>query len=92
MATSFPNQCKILSELWIGYRDDEQFEEFIKYNDLGLPLAYCVAENLIKLGQSEKPSKYISEAFDALLEGLDLDDTGFCCLEKVLQEWCECDD
>lgn len=64
--------CTILSELWENYRDDEDFSQFIEYNDLGLPMAYCLAEGLVteitNIGQ-----RYITETFDLLLAALSID-------------------
>lgn len=36
--TAYEYQVAILAELWMGYRDDAEFVEFIEYNDLGLLL------------------------------------------------------
>ena len=30
------------------YRDDVEFKDFIEYNDLGLPLAYAIAEGIVE--------------------------------------------
>ena len=44
--TDFHKVCEILGELYSLYKDDQEFKDFIEFNDLGLPLAYFVAENL----------------------------------------------
>lgn len=80
--TQFSNKCDILAEIWMNYRGDENFEDFIEYNDLGLPLAYAIANNVIK--STEMSQKLIDETFDLLLAGLETDDTGFETLEEVL--------
>ena len=80
--TQFSNKCDILAEIWMNYRGDENFEDFIEYNDLGLPLAYAIANNVIK--STEMSQKLIEETFDLLLAGLETDDTGFETLEEVL--------
>jgi hypothetical protein len=80
--TPFPTQASILAELWIDHREDEEFSELVEYNDLGLPLAYAVAENIIEV--SDKAKLYIEEAFDLLLAGLEIEDEGFETLEEVL--------
>ena len=75
----FSDKCGILGELWINYKDDKDlgdFIDFIEYNDIGLPLAYGVAEGLIKevtpLGEG-----YIEESFAMLIGGLELEDDEF---------------
>jgi hypothetical protein len=82
METPFENKCLILADLWMNYRDDEEFEDFIQYNDLGLPLSYCLANGIVE--RSEMADRFIEEAFELLLAGLDLEDTGFELLDDVL--------
>jgi hypothetical protein len=81
--TSFSNQCSILSELWLDYRDDEEFQDFIEYNDLGLPLAYAFANGIVE--QSSIGEGFVTEAFGLLLAGLDVEDTGFDNLQDILE-------
>lgn len=71
--TSFQNRCEILGELWFAYRDDEEFTDFIEYNDVGLPLAYLVAEGLA--AASEQGEVYINETWDLLIEALGADES-----------------
>ena len=66
--TSFENKCKILSDLWMNYRDDESFEDFCDYNDIGLPLAYFATSNLVMI--NDVAEVYISETFDLLCAAL----------------------
>jgi len=82
MKTKFKTKCLILSDLWLNYRSDEQFEEFITYNDLGLPLAYAIAEEIVVATDTAK--QFINEAFDLLLDGISAKDTGFENLDDVL--------
>lgn len=82
--TSFTNRCRILSELWLDYRDDEEFQDFIQYNDLGLPLAYAISEGIVE--KTEIASNFINEAFDILLSALGVKDTGFETLEDLLDK------
>jgi hypothetical protein len=84
MATSFENKTKILSDLWLNYRDDEDFEDFITYNDIGLPLAFALSEDIVK--GTEASDKFVNETFDLLLTGLEMEDTeeGYETLEDIL--------
>ena len=75
MATTFDNKVAILADLWMSYRNDEQFQDFIIYNDLGLPLAYALDSDIIVA--NEKTNAFIEETFDLLLAGFDKEDTGF---------------
>lgn len=71
MPTNFSNKVAILADLWINYRDDEEFEDFISYNDLGLPLGYIVNTELAT--PTDQGMLYINETFDLLCAALELD-------------------
>ena len=81
--TPFSSRCYILSELWMDYRHDENFEDFVDYNDIGLPLAYMIEQELVTA--SEQGNKYVNETFDLLLEALGVDDTGWEGLDQLLE-------
>lgn len=79
--TTFTNKCNILSELWMGYRGEEgELQDFISYNDLGLPLAHFISIQIVE--STVMAEKYVEETFALLLESLGRQDTGF----EVLQE------
>ena len=82
--TAFTNRARILSQLWMDYRDDEEFKDFIEYNDLGLPLAYAIAEGIVE--RTDLASNFINEAFDILLSALGVQDTGYETLEDLLDK------
>lgn len=80
--TSFENKCNILADLWMDYRDDEEFKDFLEYNDLGLPIAYAISNKIVSsLPMAEK---FIEETFDLFLASLEIEDTGFESLEDIL--------
>ena len=81
--TTFSNQCYILGELWLSYRDDEQFKDFIDYNDIGLPLAYMLDSKIVE--PTEIAEQFINETFDLFLNALEIEDTGFDNLDDVLE-------
>ena len=82
MTTSFENKAVILSDLWLNFRRDEEFADFIEYNDLGLPLAYAISEGIVKT--TDLAEGFVNEAFDLLLAGIGVEDTGFETLDDVL--------
>lgn len=83
MTTPFENKTAILADLWMNYRTDEEFQDFIEYNDLGLPLGYLLANDIVKI--TPQAEIFINETFDLLLAGLDIDeDTGFEMLDDLL--------
>jgi len=84
MATTFENKASILADLWITYDKDENFADFMEYNDLGLPLAYSIANGIIEA--SDKAIGFVEEAFALLLSGLEQEDTGFETLDQLLSQ------
>jgi hypothetical protein len=79
--TTFQNKCNILSELWMNYRHDQNFEQFISYNDLGLPLAYILSSGIANA--TEASERFIQETFTLLLSSLEVDDTCFETLDDI---------
>ena len=83
MTTPIETRAEIVADLWMNYRGDDEFEDFVSYNDLGLPLAYAVSVNIIK--NNETVSNMISETFDLLLAALDIpEDEGYDTLDDLL--------
>jgi hypothetical protein len=66
----------------MDYRSDTEFQDFIEYNDLGLPLAYAVASDLVEILPIAE--SYIDETFELLITSLGLTDTGFESLNEIL--------
>lgn len=81
-STNYTDKCAILAEVWLNYRSDEQFQDFIEYNDLGLPLAYAIDSDIVK--STEMAQRFIEETFDLLLASLKVEDTGFENLDSLL--------
>lgn len=85
MSTSYEDKAAILADLWLNYRQDVDFADFIEYNDLGLPLAYAISESIVE--STEIAARFVEETFELLLEGLDIEeDTGFETLDDMLAE------
>jgi len=82
MPTSFEARCEILSDLWLNYKADDEFTEFIQYNDLGLPLAYAISEGIVE--NTPPAENFINETFELLLAGLGIEDEGFENLDEML--------
>ena len=72
--TDFTKVCEILGVLYANYKEDEEFQDFIDFNDLGLPLAYFASERLCEV--SDDGARYIMETWLLFLKGLGLEDTG----------------
>ena len=79
---TFDNKISILAELWMNYRDDEELQDFVEYNDLGLPLAYFLMNEIVlPTSQSEL---YINETYDLLIASLTVEDRQWESLDELL--------
>ena len=67
----FSDKAGVIGQLWIEFRNDEDFSAFMDYNDLGCPMAYMMAEGLIKeltpIGE-----EMITETFKMFLDLINL--------------------
>jgi hypothetical protein len=82
MTTDFSNKISILAELWMNYREDDHLDDFMEYNDLGLPLAYLLMNEIVLA--TDQSVIYIDETFDLLLGALSIEDKGFESLDELL--------
>jgi hypothetical protein len=82
MATDFSNKVTILAELYVNYKNDANFRDFIEYNDLGLPLAFLAGEGLAEI--TNTGIDYIEETWLLFLSALEIEDTGFEDLNEIL--------
>jgi hypothetical protein len=80
--TTFEDICSILAELWTSYKQDNEFKEFIEYNDLGLPLAFLIDAELVT--PSEIAKKYVKETWEIFISALGIkEDAGWSSLEEL---------
>lgn len=81
--TTFEARCNILSELWMEYRDEVEFTDFVEYNDLGLPLAFLLDEGIVQA--TDRSTIMINETFDLFLATLGREtDEGYENLDDML--------
>lgn len=80
--TPYSNKIGILAELWMNYRDDPDFIDFIEYNDLGLPLAYMLDSKIVE--STPMAEAFINETFALLLAGLETEDENYESLDDLL--------
>jgi hypothetical protein len=82
MNTPIEKQAELLAELWLDYRDEEYFKEFFEYADLGFPLSYLLANNIVT--RNTETDKFVGDTWELLLGLVALEDTGFDSLEDIL--------
>ena len=69
----------------MGYRYDENFEDFIDFNDAGLPLAHLIHDGIVE--STPMAEELIKESFGLLLEMFGIaEDTGFKNLKEISGE------
>jgi len=80
--TDFESICLILSDLWLNYKKEKDFQDFISYNDVGLPLAYFIESELVEA--SEMAKQYVYETWNIFLDSLEVkEDIGWSSLEEL---------
>lgn len=79
--TDFFIKCQILGDLYENYEED--FKDFIEFNDLGFPLAYLNAQGLAL--PSSDGMRFVEETWDLLLAELNVEDEGFEDLPHLLE-------
>jgi hypothetical protein len=79
---TFQNKVTILAELWMNYRDDDELKDFIEYNDIGLPLAYLLMNEIVL--PSEQSAIYINETYDLFVSSLSVEDKEWQSLDEML--------
>lgn len=73
--TTFESKALIIGQIWMHHKKDREFADFFAYNDLGVPLAFALAEGII--GLTPGLEEIVNETFDSLLEALNIEDAGF---------------
>ena len=80
--STFESICSILGELWMDYKTDKYFKDFIEYNDIGLPIAFLVDNELVEPTQLAK--QYVNETWTIFLAALEIkEDLGWESLEEL---------
>ena len=80
--TDFETICRILSEMHIAYTEEDDYVDFVEFNDLGVPLAYFINEGLAT--PSKEGKEKVLETWELLMAVGNKEDTGFTELADVL--------
>lgn len=70
MSVPFSDKCGILGQFWFEYRDDEKLQEFISYNDIGLPLSWFIATGVVTANPMAED--YVNETFNLFMAALEI--------------------
>jgi hypothetical protein len=67
----FEDRCTILGQFWYEFRDqDGEMSDFIRSNDVGLPLAWFISTGAVK--SLEMGEEFVNETFSLFLESMSL--------------------
>ena len=69
--TPLENKAQIVVEFIQDYKDDEEYEEFFEYNDLGIPLAIAITQDMAYL--TDSGSNVFEETWARLCDLFDAD-------------------
>jgi hypothetical protein len=61
----------LLGDFWLNYKDEEGFEDFVEYNDIGLPLAFMISEDIVM--STPVAEIYVNEAWELLCAAMNVD-------------------
>lgn len=78
----YADKTGILGQLWIDYREDENFSLFMEYNDIGLPLSYVVAEGLVP-ALTQLGEDYVDETLEMFFKLLEISEQEVEMLDKI---------
>jgi hypothetical protein len=67
----------------MNYRDDDGLKDFVEYNDLGLPMAYLILNEIVS--PTENSDIYIDETYNLLLAALEVEDLEYTSLDQILE-------
>ena len=76
----FSTKCSVLGDLWAFYREDIQSSEawldFFKYNDVALPLAYCIDRDYAVMVEDSEAVSFIDETWEMFCEYINIPEDG----------------
>ena len=84
MTTDYASKVDILNDLWINYSEEEEFQDFIEMNDLGLPLAHCISNGIVE--STPLAEQLVNQSFNSLIELFETEDTGFKSFQEILSQ------
>lgn len=79
--TNFSEKCNIIGDLWLYYQGEAQANElwadFFAYNDLALPMAHMIANDLVIVSGDGRAEEFIDETWNMFCEYINIDPDGW---------------
>jgi hypothetical protein len=83
MINEMDRKIGVLADLYLNYRDEDQFKEFADYNDIGLPIAHLVHTGLCNMNREAEV--YVEETYDLLISAMGVDpEQGYQTIDDML--------
>lgn len=83
--TPYETRLGILGWIWVDDSEDERFSDFIRYNNVSLPLAYVITSGIV--ASTERAENLVNETWNMLLTGLGIEmDQGYEDIHELLNE------
>jgi hypothetical protein len=79
--TNFKTKCDILSEVWLEYKGNPDFDSFLNENEIGLSLAFNISTLLVI--STPKAEPFVNDVFEKFLELIGKTDTGYNSLDEI---------
>jgi hypothetical protein len=72
MSVEFSDKAGWLGDFFLNYKDEslDNLADFFSYNDIGLPLAFCIAEGIVQATPAAE--EYVNETWNILLQAIGL--------------------
>ncbi len=80
----FDKKAAIVAECWMIVRDQEVWEQLLKYGDLGFPLAYAHDNDFVEL--KERGRGFVEEVYDVMISTLGVPDEDYADFEAILDK------
>ena len=81
----YASKIAVLADFYLNYRDQDPYKDLAEYNDIGLPLAYVVHQNLVETNPEGRA--FIEETYELLCSAMDIDsEKQYECFEDMLNE------
>lgn len=80
----FDTKAEIVAECWMIVRDQEAWQELLKYGDLGFPLAYSHVNKIATL--EEKGTGFVEDVYTVMVATLGIPDEEYADFEAMLDK------
>ena len=81
----FDDKAHVVAEAWMLVRKSSEWDDVVKYGDVGFPLAYAYDNDLCSV-QEGRGRAYVEEVYELLLNILQVPDIEYADFEAMLDK------